>query len=111
MRTVLTILIAARLAGCQSLTEWSDFGRALDQSTLQAIRSYRCARTGRYAAPGISGWHSILRTIPAGQVERLLAAWTAAQVLPPPAAKAAGKGAAEPLLAAVAIDGKVLRGS
>ncbi len=111
MRTVLTILIAARLAGCQSLTEWSDFGRALDPSTLQAIRSYRCARTGRYKAPGISGWHSILRTIPVGQVERLLAAWTAAQVLPPPAAKAAGKGAAEPSLAAVAIDGQVLRGS
>ncbi len=111
MRTVLTILIAARLAGCQSLTELSDFGRALDPSTLQAIRSYRCARTGRYAAPGIRGWHSILRTIPVGQVERLLAAWTAAQVLPPPAAKAAGKGAAEPLLSAVAIDGKVLRGS
>ncbi len=49
--------------------------------------------------------------VPLCQVERLLAAWTAAQVLPPPAAKAAGKGAAEPLLSAVAIDGKVLRGS
>ncbi len=54
LRTALTILLAARLAGCQTLTELCDFGRALSQATLAAIGSRRRPQSGRYQAPGIS---------------------------------------------------------
>ena len=107
LRTALTILIGSRLAGCQTLTELSDFGRALSQRTLAGIGSRLRPQTGRYEAPGISSWHYILKRIDAAEVERLLAAWTAEQVLDEPADSEDGE---EPLQA-VAMDGKVLRGS
>ena len=107
MRTALTILLGSRLAGCQTLTELSDFGRALSQQTLAAIGSRRRPQTGRYEAPCISSWHYLLKRIDAAEVERLLAAWTAAQVLDKPADSADG----EAPLRAIAMDGKVLRGS
>ena len=107
MRTALTILLGSRLAGCQTLTELSDFGRALSQQTLAAIGSRRRPQTGRYEAPCISSWHDLLKRIDAAEVERLLAAWTAAQVLDKPADSADG----EAPLRAIAMDGKVLRGS
>ena len=107
MRTALAILLGSRLAGCQTLTELSDFGRALSQQTLAAIGSRRRPQTGRYEAPCISSWHYLLKRIDAAEVERLLAAWTAAQVLDKPADSADG----EAPLRAIAMDGKVLRGS
>ena len=107
MRTALAILIGSRLAGCQTLTELSDFGRALSQQTLAAIGSRRRPQTGRYEAPCISSWHDLLKRIDAAEVERLLAAWTAAQVLGNPEDSADG----EAPLRAIAMDGKVLRGS
>ena len=107
LQTVLAILIGSRLAGCQTLTELSDFGRALSQETLAALGSRRRPQSGRYEAPGISSWHYILKHIDAAEAERLLAAWTAEQVFEEPADSEAGE---EPLQA-VAMDGKVLRGS
>ena len=107
MRTVLTILIGSRVAGCQKLTELCDFGRALSQDTLALIGSRRRPQSGRYEAPGVSSWHYILKRIDAAEVERLLAAWTAGQVL-------GKKGDSEDggaCVKAVAMDGKVLRGS
>ncbi len=115
LRTALTILIAARLAGQQNLTELCDFGRALSQATLAAIGSRRRPQTGRYEAPGISSWHYILKRIDAAEVERLLAAWTAEQVFDEEEDSAEGEAAdsgdSEAPLQAIAIDGKVLRGS
>ena len=84
LRTALTIVIASRLAGCQTLTDLCDFGRTLSQRTLALIGSRRRPETGRYGAPGISSWHYILKRIDALQVERMLAAWTAEQVLEEP---------------------------
>ncbi len=107
MRTALAILLGSRLAGCQTLTELSDFGRALSPQTLAAIGSRRRPQTGRYEAPCISSWHDLLKRIDAAEVERLLAAWTAAQVLGNPEDSADG----EAPLRAIAMDGKVLRGS
>ena len=107
LRTVLTILIASRLAGCQTLTDLCDFGRALSQRSLALIGSRRRPQTGRYEAPGISSWHYILKRIDALQVERLLAAWTAGQVLEEQGASEQGEASVK----AVAMDGKVLRGS
>ena len=94
--TVLTIVLAARLAGCQTLTEISDFGRALSQDVLRRIGSRLRPQTQRYHAPGISTLHYVLKDIDIDAAERILADWMKAQV---PEAKA------------VAIDGKTLRGS
>ena len=105
--TALTLLIAARLAGCQTLTQLSNFGRALSQSTLALIGSRRRPQTGRYEAPSISSWHYILKRLDSEQVEDLLAAWSAEQALDMQADSAGG----EPSVQAVALDGKVLRGS
>lgn len=107
MRTALTILLGSRLAGCQTLTELCDFGRALSQPTLRLLGSRLRPQTGRYEAPGISSWHYILKGVDAAEAERLLAAWVAEQV----PAIAADSDAEEAPVQAVAMDGKVLRGS
>lgn len=107
LSTALTLLIAGRLAGCQTLTELSDFGRALSQQTLAQIGSRRRPQSGRYEAPGISSWHYILKQVDSAQVEDLMAAWVAEQVPEMQADSADG----EPPVQAVAMDGKVLRGS
>ena len=96
LATVLTIVLASRLAGCQTLTETSDFGRGLGQDALRRIGSRLRPQTQRYHAPGISTLHYVLKEVDIEAAERLLADWMKAQV---PAAKA------------VAIDGKTLRGS
>ena len=107
MRTAMAILVGARLAGCRTLTELSDFGRSLSQATLASIGSRLRPQSGRHEAPGISSWHYILKRIDTGEVERLLAAWTSEQV----GCQAASEDDEHPPLHAVAIDGKVLRGS
>ena len=94
MQTAMAILVGARLAGCRTLTELSDFGRSLSQATLASIGSRLRPQSGRHEAPGISSWHYILKRIDAGEVERQLAAWTAAEGLREPAGP--GDGAAPP---------------
>ena len=96
LATVLTIVLASRLAGCQTLTETSDFGRALSQDTLRRLGSRLRPQTQRYHAPGISTLHYVLKEVDIAEAERILADWMKAQV---------------PDSEAVAIDGKVLRGS
>ena len=93
---LLTLVLAARVAGATTLTEMSDFGRALDQSVLQDLGIPRRAQTGRFHAPGISTLHYALKDVDVEQLEDLLAAWTRDQAPDD-----------EPL----ALDGKVLRGS
>ena len=119
MQTALTILIGSRLAGCQTLTQLSDFGRALSQQTLALIGSRLRPQTGRYEAPGISSWHYILQRTDEAEVERLMAAWTAEQALEneddsddsDDSGDGGDGGDGEEPLQAVALDGKVLRGS
>ena len=109
--TALTLLLASRLAGGETLTDLADFGRALSQDTLRLIGSRRRPQTGRYEAPGISSWHYILKDIDAAEAERLLAAWSASQVLENTEDEDDDGGAGGSPPGAVAIDGKVLRGS
>ena len=93
---LLTIVLAARVAGATTLTEISDFGRALEQSVRQALGIPRRRQTGRYHAPGISTLHYALKDVDEERLEDLLAEWTRLQAPD-----------SEPL----ALDGKVLRGS
>ena len=94
--TLLTIVLAARMAGRQTLTRISDFGRPMSQRTLRRIGARLRPQTGRYHAPGISTLHYALGKIDAPDLERLTAEWMQAQV---------------PEEQAVAIDGKTMRGS
>ena len=94
--TVLTIVLASRLAGCQTLTETSDFGRGLSQDALRRIGSRLRPQTQRYHAPGISTLHYVLKDIDIDRIESVLADWMKEQL---------------PGTEAVAIDGKTLRGS
>ena len=94
--TVLTIILAARLAGQHTLTKISDFGRALSQETLRTIGAHLSPTTGRYQAPGISTLHYIVKQLDPARIEEELNAWLGAQAPP-----------GEP----VAVDGKTLRGS
>ena len=82
LATVLTITGTARLAGCQTLTEISDFGRALSQDQLAALGCRRRPQTGRLHAPGMSTLHYIFKALDADVVERELAAWAAAEAAP-----------------------------
>ena len=94
--SVLTIVIAARLAGADTLTDISDFGRDLGAATLRRIGCRPMPGSGRLTAPGISTLHYILKALDEEEVERLAGAWMA-QWVPQD----------EPL----ALDGKTLRGS
>ncbi len=105
--TALTLLIAGRLAGCRTLAQLADFGRALNQETLRQIGSRRRPQSGRYEAPGISSWHYILKQVDSAQVEDLMARWVAEHV---PEMQADDDAKRLPVQA-VATDGEVPRGS
>ena len=76
---LLTMVMAARVAGLTTLTEMSNFGRALEQSVLQDLGIPRRRQTGRYHAPGISTLHYALKGIDLETIEALLAQWTSTQ--------------------------------
>ena len=92
--TVLTIVGAARLAGASTLTDISEFGRALSPETLRRIGCRE--RDGGIPAPGISTLHYILKRLDGAEIERLTGEWMANQT---------------PDGDAVAMDGKIMRGS
>ena len=94
--SLLTIVLSARLAGADTLTDISDFGRDLDERTLRRIGCRPRSIDGKVAAPGISTLHYILKELDSDAVERLAGEWLAAWV---------------PEGEAIAIDGKTLRGS
>ena len=78
--SVLAIVIAARLAGGETLTQISDFGRALSAERLRSIGARRRTSTGRYDAPGVSTLRYILKHPDEDLVETLMAAWMAEHV-------------------------------
>ena len=92
--TLLTIVLAARMAGRQTLARISDFGRAMSQRTLRLIGARLRPQTERHHAPGVSTLHYALGKIEAPDPERLTAEWMQAQ---------------GPEEQAVAIDGKNMR--
>ena len=92
--TVLTIVGAARLAGASTLTDISEFGRALSPETLRRIGCRE--RDGGIPAPGISTLHYILKRLDGAEIERLTGEWMANQT---------------PDGDAVAMDGKTMCGS
>ena len=94
LAAVLALAGAARLAGCQTLTEISDFGRTLGQDQLRALGCRRRPQPGRLHAPAISTLQHMFKALVAEAAERELAAWAAEQTRPtsrwPPTASICG---------------------
>ncbi len=96
LASVLTLVIAARLAGASTLTDISDFGRDLSEDLLRRLGFRAMPGSGTVTAPGISTLHYILKPLDEEEIERITGAWMALWI---------------PEAESLALDGKTLRGS
>ena len=96
LRTVLTIAVAARLAGYRGVTAFAQFANLLSQEQLEAVGSFFSPSKQRYTAPSISTFHNIFADLPPETLDDAIGRWTAQQAGPD-----------TPL----AMDGKELRGA
>ena len=96
LRTVLTIAVAARLAGYRGVTAFAQFAALLSQEQLETIEAFFSPSRQRYTAPSITTFHNILADLPPETLDDAIGRWTAQQV-----------SAGTPL----AMDGKDLRGA
>ncbi len=90
----LSVLACAVLAGCKGLDECAEFAATLTQTQLEALRSWRNGRTGRYDAPSRSTLWRAAGHIDADLFEETVNRWFRDE----------GR-----LPEAIALDGKVLR--
>jgi len=82
------------MAGCKGLRECAEFGKTLTQPQLEALRSWKNPKTGRYKAPEHVTLWRVLSSVDAGEFERLVGQWFRQEELTPEA---------------IALDGKSLR--
>ena len=92
----LSIVVCAVLAGCKGMRECAEFGASLTQKQLEALRSWKNSRTGRYEAPRYGTLWRITSAIDSAEFERLVMGWFRDE---------------QRLPEAIALDGKVLRGT
>ena len=97
LATVLTLAVAARLAGYRGAVPLAEFAQGLSQETLAALHSHYNPRLGRYTAPQKSTFHEVLSRLPSEALDQALRGW----------AKRLGGAPGE----GVALDGKCLRGA
>lgn len=90
----LSLVTAAVMAGCEGLRECAEFGRNLTQTQLEALRSWKNPKTGRYEAPKHVTLWRVLSSIDADEFERVVNQWFRDEGLDPEA---------------IALDGKALR--
>ncbi len=127
--TVLTLAIAARLAGYRGVTAFAEFAALLDQQQRRTVGCFFSPSQQCYTTPSITTLHTILARLPPETLERAIMAWAQQQKSPvltqqgdtkplqaavedAPAPSAAGETPAqEPLLAGIAMDGKDVRGA
>ncbi|MYA88186.1 MAG: ISAs1 family transposase [Boseongicola sp. SB0662_bin_57] len=96
LRTVLTIAVAARLAGYRGVTAFAQFAALLSQEQLETVEAFFSPSRKRYTAPSITTFHNILADLPPETLDDAIGRWTAQQA-----------GADTPL----AMDGKDIRGA
>ena len=96
LRTVLTIAVAARLAGCRGVTAFAQFAALLSQEQLEMADWFFSPSRKRYTAPSIATFHNIFADLPPETLDNAIGLWTAQQA-----------GADTPL----AMDGKDIRGA
>ncbi len=95
-RTVLTIAVAARLAGYRGVTAFARFAALLSQEQLKTVEAFCSPSRRRCTAPSITTFHNILADLPPETLDDAIGRWTAQQA-----------GADTPL----AMDGKDIRGA
>ena len=96
LRTVLTIAVAARLAGYRGVTAFAQFAALLSQEQLETVDSFFSPSRKRYTAPSITTFHNIFADLPPETLDNAIGLWIAQQA-----------GADTPL----AMDGKDMRGA
>ncbi len=96
LHTVLTLAVAARLAGYRGVTAFAQFARLLSQEQLQAVGAFYSPSKQRYTAPSITTFHNILAALPPETLDNAIGRWT---------------GQYSAAHAPVAMDGKDLRGA
>ena len=93
---MLTIAVAARLAGYRGVTAFAQFAALLSQEQLETVEAFHSPSRKRYTAPSITTFHNILADLPPETLDDAIGHWTAQQA-----------GADTPL----AMDGKDIRGA
>ncbi len=96
LETVLTIAVAARLAGCRGVTAFARFAALLPQERPEAAGAFFSPSRQRHTAPSITTFHNILADLPPDTLDEAIGRWTAQRA-----------GAGTPL----AMDGKDVRGA
>ncbi len=96
LATLLTITVAARLAGCRGVTAIAEFASRLTQKQLAALRAYYSKKLNRYTAPTVTTFHNVLARLPPDTLDRALRLWASRMSRHP---------------APVAVDGKQVRGA
>ena len=96
---VLTVVLAARLAGRDKVTKMARWARCLSQPQLRKMGGRRNPRTGCFVAPSLNTMRRVLAEIDIKQLEREIDAWLERQ--------GNEREPCEPL----AMDGKCLKGS
>jgi hypothetical protein len=90
----LSLVAAAVMAGCEGLRECAEFAGNLTQTQLEALRSWKNPKTGRYEAPNHVTLWRIVSSVDADEFERVVNQWFRDEGLDPEA---------------IALDGKALR--
>ena len=96
LATILTIAVAAKLAGYHGATAIGEFSQGLTQRQLRALRAFYSHRLGRFTAPSTTAFVKVLTALDPDALDRAARAWAAQHASPD-----------EP----VAIDGKSIRGA
>ena len=96
LNTVLTLAVAARLAGYRGVTAFAEFAALLSQDQIKAVGAFWSESKQRYTAPSITTFHNILAALPPETLDNAIGTW------------ADQHGSAH---APVAMDGKDLRGA
>ncbi len=71
----LSIVSCAVLAGCKGVREWGEFGSTLPQKQLEALRTWKNPKTGKYVAPGYGTLWRVISGIDSLEVEQIVNQW------------------------------------
>jgi predicted transposase YbfD/YdcC len=104
VKTILAIAAAAVVAGARSFVAIGEWAREASQPVLAALGARKNPRTGRYVAPDEATLRRTIQAFDAGALDAAVGAWLAGRVGEDAPAGAGGS-------AAVAVDGKTLRGA
>lgn len=102
LASVLAVAAAATLAGARSFTAVGEYAAELSQEALARLGARRHPVTHRYVAPHEATLRRAIKAVDPDELDAAVGAWFAEQV-------AAGRVPGE--VAAVAVDGKTLRGA